>query len=68
MQSSVVDAGFDEFAFASVHRSDASHRQTWNMYRGFEDRVTGDLLFVPESEESLFRHVGLPYLQPKDRV
>jgi DNA polymerase/3'-5' exonuclease PolX len=22
--------------------------QTWNMYRGFEDRITGVLLFVPE--------------------
>lgn len=42
--------------------------QTWNMYRGFEDRVTGDLLFVPESEEALFAHVRLPYLEPKDRV
>jgi DNA polymerase/3'-5' exonuclease PolX len=41
--------------------------QTWNMYRGFQDRVTGDLLFVPESEEALFAHVRLPYLQPKDR-
>lgn len=42
--------------------------QTWNMYRGFEDRVTGELLFVPESEEALFAHVRLPYLQPKDRM
>jgi len=42
--------------------------QTWNMYRGFEDRVTGNLLFVPESEEALFNHVGLPYLPPKDRL
>jgi len=42
--------------------------QTWNMYRGFEDRVTGDLLFVPDSEEALFRYVGLPYPQPKDRT
>jgi len=41
--------------------------QTWNMYRGFEDRLTGDLLFVPESEEALFAHVRLPYLLPKDR-
>jgi DNA polymerase/3'-5' exonuclease PolX len=41
--------------------------QTWNMYRGFEDRATGDLLFVPESEEELFAHVRLPYLPPKDR-
>ncbi len=40
----------------------------WNPYRGFEDRRTGELLFVPESEEALFRHVGLPYLQPKDRT
>jgi DNA polymerase/3'-5' exonuclease PolX len=42
--------------------------QTWNMYRGFEDRVTGELLFVPESEEALFAHVQLPYREPKDRV
>lgn len=42
--------------------------QTWNMYRGFEDRVTGDLLFVPDSEQALFAHVRLPYLEPKDRV
>lgn len=42
--------------------------QTWNMYRGFEDRVTGDLLFVPESEAALFNHVRLPFLPPKDRV
>jgi hypothetical protein len=41
--------------------------QTWNMYRGFQDRVTGELLFVPESEEALFAHVRLPFLQPKDR-
>ena len=41
--------------------------QTWNMYRGFEDRVTGELLYVPESEEALFAHVGLRYLKPKER-
>jgi DNA polymerase/3'-5' exonuclease PolX len=41
--------------------------QTWNMYRGFEDRTTGDLLFVPESEQALFAHVRLPYLEPKER-
>ena len=40
----------------------------WNPYRGFEDRVTEELLYVPDSEEALFAHVGLPYLQPKDRV
>lgn len=40
----------------------------WNPYRGFEDRYTKELLYVPESEEAVFRHVGLPYLQPKDRV
>jgi DNA polymerase/3'-5' exonuclease PolX len=40
----------------------------WNPYLGFEDRVTKELLFVPESEEAVFNHVGLPYLQPKDRV
>lgn len=42
--------------------------QTWNMYRGFEDRESGELLYVPESEEALFDYVGLPYRQPKDRV
>lgn len=42
--------------------------QTWNPYRGFEDRLTHVLLFVPESEEALFNHVRLPYLQPRDRV
>jgi DNA polymerase/3'-5' exonuclease PolX len=41
--------------------------QTWNMYRGFEDRITGDLLFVPESEQALFAHMRLPYLEPKER-
>jgi DNA polymerase/3'-5' exonuclease PolX len=40
----------------------------WNPYLGFEDRRTGELLYVPESEEAVFAHVGLPYLQPKDRV
>jgi DNA polymerase/3'-5' exonuclease PolX len=43
-------------------------RQRWNPYRGFEDRLTRELLFVPDSEEALFKHVGLPYLQPKDRI
>jgi DNA polymerase/3'-5' exonuclease PolX len=42
--------------------------EKWNPYRGFEDRLTGELVFVPESEEALFAHVGLEYLQPKDRV
>jgi len=42
--------------------------QKWNPYRGFEDRLTGELLFVPDSEEALFAHVRLPYLQPKDRT
>jgi DNA polymerase/3'-5' exonuclease PolX len=43
-------------------------RQRWNPYRGFEDRLTRELLFVPDSEEALFRHVGLPFLPPRDRV
>jgi DNA polymerase/3'-5' exonuclease PolX len=42
--------------------------QRWNMYRGLEDRLTGELLFVPDSEEALLKWLGLPYLQPKDRV
>jgi DNA polymerase/3'-5' exonuclease PolX len=42
--------------------------QRWNPYRGFEDRVTGALLFVPESEEALFNHVRLPFLPPRERV
>jgi DNA polymerase/3'-5' exonuclease PolX len=39
----------------------------WNPYLGFEDRRTGELLFVPESEEAVFTHVGLPYLEPSKR-
>lgn len=42
--------------------------QKWNPYRGFEDRVTGDLLFVPESERAVFERVGLPFLPPEGRV
>lgn len=42
--------------------------EKWDPYRGFVDRRTGELLFVPECEEALFAHVRLPYLQPKDRV
>ncbi len=40
----------------------------WNPYRGFEDRRTEELLFVPQSEEELFQYVGLPYLKPIARV
>lgn len=42
--------------------------EKWNPYLGFEDRLTRELLFVPESEEALFNHVRLPYLQPRERV
>lgn len=42
--------------------------EKWNPYLGFEDRRTGDLLFVPDSEESLFAHVKLPFLPPRERV
>jgi DNA polymerase/3'-5' exonuclease PolX len=42
--------------------------QKWNPYRGFEDRLTGELLFVPESEEALFNHVRLPFVPPKERI
>jgi DNA polymerase/3'-5' exonuclease PolX len=42
--------------------------EKWNPYLGFEDRRTGELLFVPESEEALFAHVRLPYQQPKERI
>lgn len=42
--------------------------EKWNPYLGFEDRRTGDLLYVPESEEGLFNHVRLPFLPPKDRI
>jgi len=42
--------------------------EKWNPYLGFEDRRSGELLFVPESEEALFQHVGLPCLPPKERI
>lgn len=42
--------------------------EKWNPYLGFEDRRSGELLFVPDSEEALFRHVGLPYLEPSKRI
>lgn len=41
--------------------------EKWDPYRGFTDRRTGELLFVPESEQALFAHVRLPYREPKDR-
>jgi DNA polymerase/3'-5' exonuclease PolX len=40
----------------------------WNPCRGFEHRLTGELLFVAESEEALFAHVRLPFLPPKARA
>jgi DNA polymerase/3'-5' exonuclease PolX len=45
-----------------------SRGMKWNPYRGFEDRATRELLYVPESEEAVFAHVGLPYLPPKERI
>lgn len=42
--------------------------EQWDPYKGFLDRRSKDLLFVPESEEALFQHVRLPFLEPKDRV
>lgn len=42
--------------------------EKWDPYQGFLDRRSGELLFVPESEEALFAHVHLPFLPPKDRV
>jgi DNA polymerase/3'-5' exonuclease PolX len=42
--------------------------QKWNPYIGFVHPVTEELLFAPPSEEALFRHVNLPYAEPKDRI
>lgn len=42
--------------------------EKWNPYLGFEDRVTGELLYVPESEEAVFNHVKLPFVEPRLRV
>lgn len=42
--------------------------QKWNPYRGFEDRLTGELLFVPWSEKSLFDYFQWDYLEPWERV
>lgn len=40
----------------------------WNPYRGFEDRFTKELVFVPRSERGLFDFLRWPYLEPKDRA
>ena len=40
----------------------------WDMYAGLRDRLSGVLVFEPASERALFERVGLPYLEPKDRV
>ncbi len=45
-----------------------SRGEKWDPYQGFLDRLTGELLFVPESEAALFAHVRLPFLEPKERV
>ena len=42
--------------------------QRWNPYRGFEDRLTGELLFVPRTEKALFDHFQWPYLEPWERA
>lgn len=39
----------------------------WNPYRGFEDRRSGELLFIPDSEQSVFARAGLPWLEPWER-
>lgn len=39
----------------------------WNPYKGFLDRTTEQLNFVPRSEEQVFSWVGLPYKQPWER-
>lgn len=41
--------------------------EQWDPYKGFLDRRTKELLFVPESEEALFAHVRLPFLPPRER-
>ena len=41
---------------------------TWDPYAGFRDRLTKELLFVPESERAVFEHVRLPYLKPEERI
>jgi DNA polymerase/3'-5' exonuclease PolX len=41
--------------------------EKWNPYRGFEDRMTGDLRFQPRSEEELFSHLGWNYLEASKR-
>lgn len=42
--------------------------QRWNPYRGFENRETGELVFVPRSEKALFDYFQWPYLEPWERV
>ncbi len=42
-------------------------RLRWNPYQGFEDRMTGELIHVPRSEQDVFERVGLPFLEPRDR-
>lgn len=39
----------------------------WNPYQGFEDRTTGQLLHVPQSEQDVYARVGLPYPEPWQR-
>lgn len=39
----------------------------WNPYAGFLDRLTGQMLHIPRSEQDVFARVGLPYLEPWQR-
>lgn len=40
----------------------------WDPYRGIRDRRTKELLYVPDSERGLFEYLGLPYLEPSQRI
>lgn len=45
-----------------------ARRLRWNPYAGFEDRASGQLLYIPRSEPAVFERVGLPWLDPWQRV
>lgn len=63
----VCRTGPAEFNVRICQAADAIGEK-WDPYQGFLDRLTGELLFVPESEAALFAHVRLPFLEPKERV